>query len=208
MAKWINSSRWVGDVPSNSPEESNILDRTSKSVDDILEQKVIAALEEFRLKLSQDSGLDKLLQTLLKKKTKKSAKEYIEYVWETKENYWPENFENTNIQSHFEAMYFVESHYKGLLSMWEKPNIQVMFINSIIDFLLNVPIVTALDMYDKLIDAPDLSEEIKAIFREKKEHYEEDRNQAEKQRYEMMMEELGKVSGSIFTSMPKRISKK
>gem|GEM_PF-4411087 len=68
--------------------------------------------------------------------------------------------------------------------------------------------MTALDMYDKLIDAPDLSEEIKAIFREKKEHYEEDRNQAEKQRHEMMMKELGKVSGSIFTSMSKRISKK
>jgi len=209
MAKWINSSRWVGDVPSTSPEESNILDRTPKSVDDILEQRAIAALEEFRLKLSQDSDLNTLLQKLLEKKNEKSAKEYIEYIWDTKENYWPINPENMNIQSYFEAMYVIESHYNGLiLSMWGKPNIQVMFINSIIDFLLNVPIVTALDMYDKLIDAPDLSEEIKAIFREKKEHYEEDRNQAEKQRHEMMMKELGKVSGSIFTSMSKRISKK
>ena len=84
-------------------------------MDDILEQRAIAALEEFRLKLSQDSDLNTLLQKLLEKKNEKSAKEYIEYIWDTKENYWPINPENMNIQSYFEAMYVIESHYNGLI---------------------------------------------------------------------------------------------
>lgn len=175
MAKWINSGERAMESQGWDAEKTplegtnNILDQVPQSIDDILAKiendPSIGAEEkkfkkELALRIDNDLELKELLSSFSQNKSIESAQEYIDYIL-----------------LDFESGHIFLKLLLGLSQVSER-NIRDMFINTIIDNVLESEKEIAIGLYDYFIQSPIIWEEEKEIFRQAQKNYEVMKRQA------------------------------